>query len=56
MFKRFIDVYGKEFQPLLGDKQYISDPFWDRVIPRKTKLNFSESNERDIGTRREHLG
>lgn len=37
MFKRFIDVYGKEFQPLLGDKQYIADPFWNRILLKKMK-------------------
>ena len=25
MFKRFIDVYGKEFQPILGDTQFITN-------------------------------
>lgn len=38
MFKRFLDVYGNQFQPILGDRQYISDPFWDRVLPKEDEI------------------
>lgn len=38
MFKRFLDVYGNQFQPFLGDKQYISDPFWNRVLPKEDEI------------------
>jgi hypothetical protein len=38
MFKRFKGVYGNKFAELLGQEQYyISDPFWNKVIPSKTK-------------------
>jgi hypothetical protein len=38
MFKRFKSVYGNKFDELLGQEQYyISDPFWNKVIPSKTK-------------------
>ncbi|HEX5977515.1 MAG TPA: HAMP domain-containing sensor histidine kinase, partial [Nitrososphaeraceae archaeon] len=46
MFKRILDVYGKEFQPLLGDKQYISDPFWDRVLPKEDEIKVMRAQEK----------
>ena len=34
LFKRFRSVYGdSKFKELLGQEQYISDPFWNKVIP-----------------------
>jgi signal transduction histidine kinase len=47
MFKRFLDVYGKDFQPLLGDKQYLSDPFWDRVLPKEDEIKVLKTQEKD---------
>jgi hypothetical protein len=38
MFKRFLDVYGNQFHPILGDRQYISDPFWDRILPKEDEI------------------
>ena len=32
MFKRFLAAYGNDFKGIAGQEQYISDPFWDRVI------------------------
>ncbi len=56
MFKRFIDVYGKDFQPLLGDKQYISDPFWDRVLPKEDEIKVIRAQEKDnIDTERSNV-
>ena len=38
MFKRFRSVYGNKFDELLGQEQYISDPFWNKVIPSKKEI------------------
>ena len=48
MFKRFLDVYGNQFQPFLGDTQYISDPFWIGFFLKKMKLRKSESKRKQI--------
>ncbi len=45
MFKRLLSVYGVEFQPFLGDRQYISDPFWDRVVPKEHEIKELEQKE-----------
>lgn len=45
MFKRFLDVYGNQFQPLSGDRQYISDPFWDRVLPKEDEIKEIRAQE-----------
>lgn len=46
MFKRFLDVYGNQFQPFLGDKQYISDPFWNRVLPKEDEIEEIREQEK----------
>jgi hypothetical protein len=46
MFKRFLDVYGNQFQPFLGDKQYISDPFWNRVLPKEDEIKEIREQEK----------
>lgn len=46
MFKRFIDVYGNQFQPFLGDKQYISDPFWKKVLPKEDEIKEIREQEK----------
>ncbi len=39
MFKRFMSVYKNSFkEDLLGQQQFISDPFWDRVIPKEHEI------------------
>ena len=39
MFKRFRSVYGdSKFKELLGQEQYISDPFWNKVIPTEQEI------------------
>ena len=38
MFKRFRSVYGNKFDELLGQEHYISDPFWNKVIPSKQEI------------------
>ena len=39
MFKRFRSVYGdSKFEELLGQEQYISDPFWNKVIPTEQEI------------------
>src|SRR5215216_6565862 len=48
MFKRFLDVYGNQFQPLLGDRQYISDPFWDRILPKEDEIKEIRAQEKHI--------
>ena len=39
MFKRFRSVYGNKFSELLGLEQYISDPFWNKVIPSEQEIS-----------------
>lgn len=46
MFKRFLDVYGNQFQPILGDRQYISDPFWDRILPKEDEIKEIRAQEK----------
>src|ERR671922_2599694 len=46
MFKRFLDVYGNQFQPFLRDKQYISDPFWNRVLPKEDEIKEIREQEK----------
>ena len=54
LFKRFRSVYGdSKFEELLGQEQYISDPFWNKVIPteqeiREIKKEESEKSENII--------
>jgi signal transduction histidine kinase len=45
MFKRFRSVYGNKFNELLGQEQYISDPFWDKVIPSEQEIREIEKEE-----------
>jgi signal transduction histidine kinase len=54
MFKRFLDVYGNQFQPFLGDKQYISDPFWNRVLPKEDEIK--EIREQETADQRISIG
>ncbi len=45
MFKRFKSVYGNKFDELLGQEQYISDPFWNKVIPSEQEIREIEKEE-----------
>lgn len=45
MFKRFVSVYGNSFKRFSGQQQYISDPFWDKAIPREDELKEIEENQ-----------
>jgi two-component system sensor histidine kinase VicK len=46
MFKRFRSVYGdSKFKELLGQEQYISDPFWNKVIPTEQEIREIEKEE-----------
>jgi two-component system, OmpR family, sensor histidine kinase VicK len=45
MFKRFRSVYGNKFDELLGQEQYISDPFWNKVIPSEQEIREIEKEE-----------
>ncbi|MFL6418095.1 MAG: ATP-binding protein [Nitrososphaeraceae archaeon] len=45
MFKRFRSVYGHKFSELLGLEQYISDPFWNKVIPSEQEIREIEKEE-----------
>ena len=46
MFKRFRSVYGdSKFKELLGQEQYISDPFWNKVIPTEQEIREIEREE-----------
>jgi len=38
MFRRFKSVYGNEFKGFLAQEQFISDPFWDRAIPKEGEI------------------
>ena len=39
MFKRLANLYGDEFKTFIGDEQYISDPFWDKVMPKEQEFD-----------------
>lgn len=39
MFKRLANLYGNEFKNFIGDEQYISDVFWDKVIPKEQEFD-----------------
>jgi two-component system, OmpR family, sensor histidine kinase VicK len=44
---RLLSVYGDDFKQFLGNEQFISDPFWDRVIPREDEIDeIREQEER----------
>lgn len=45
MFKRFLSVYGDDFKRYSGQHQYISDPFWDRAIPKEEELKEIEAEQ-----------
>lgn len=46
LFKRFRSVYGdSKFKELLGQEQYISDPFWNKVIPTEKEIREIEKEE-----------
>ncbi|HEY7573100.1 MAG TPA: HAMP domain-containing sensor histidine kinase [Nitrososphaeraceae archaeon] len=45
MFKRFLSVYGDTFRFFSGQHQYISDPFWDRAIPKEEELKEIEEEQ-----------
>jgi two-component system sensor histidine kinase VicK len=38
MFKRFLSVYGDSFKEFSGQPQYISDSFWDKVLPKEQEI------------------
>jgi two-component system, OmpR family, sensor histidine kinase VicK len=43
---RLLSVYGDDFKQFLGNEQFISDPFWDRVIPREDEID--EIREQEV--------
>ena len=45
MFKRFLSVYGDGFKRFSRQHQYISDPFWDRAIPKEDELKEIEEEQ-----------
>ena len=46
LFKRFRSVYGdSKFKELLGQEQYVSDPFWNKVIPTEQEIREIEKEE-----------
>jgi two-component system sensor histidine kinase VicK len=38
MFKRFRSVYGSDFNKILGQEDHVSNPFWNKVIPREKEI------------------
>lgn len=46
MFKRLKSAYGTKFGEFLGIEQYVSDPFWDTVIPSEQEIKEIEEQER----------
>lgn len=38
MFGRLKAAYGENFKDLLKDEQYVSDPFWNNVLPTKEEV------------------
>jgi hypothetical protein len=38
MFRRLRAVYGENLRDFLNDEQYVSDPFWNRVLPTKEEV------------------
>jgi two-component system, OmpR family, sensor histidine kinase VicK len=57
MFKRFVSVYGDDFKQFSGNEQFISDPFWDRVIPREDEIDeIREEEERQQYVRKKGHG
>ena len=49
LFKRFRSVYGdSKFKELLGQEQYISDPFWNKVIPTEQEIREIEKEKSKI--------
>ncbi|HEY7108544.1 MAG TPA: hypothetical protein VH415_03865 [Nitrososphaeraceae archaeon] len=38
MFRRLRAVYGENLRDFLKDEQYVSDPFWNRVLPTKEEV------------------
>ena len=50
MFGRFLTVYGNDFKNFAGQEQYISDPFWDKVIPKQEEIKeIKEVKEQEEG-------
>ena len=45
MFKGFLSVYGNDFKLFSGQQQYISDPFWDKAIPKEHEINESRKSD-----------
>jgi hypothetical protein len=45
MFNRLRAVYGESFKDFLKDEQYISDPFWNKVLPTKQEVLELHSEE-----------
>jgi len=39
MFKRLKHVYGNKVYDLVGDKQFLIDPFWNKTIPQENEIN-----------------
>ena len=39
MFKRLKHVYGNKVYELVGDKQFLVDPFWNKTIPQENEIN-----------------
>jgi len=38
MFRRLRAVYGENLKGFVKDEQYVSDPFWDSVLPTKQEI------------------
>jgi hypothetical protein len=45
MFRRLRAVYGENLRDFLKDEQYVSDPFWNRVLPTKEEVLESHDEE-----------
>jgi hypothetical protein len=45
MFKRLKSAYGQRLDDVLGNEQYISDPFWDNAIPEEEEIREIQQEE-----------
>ena len=50
MFRRLANLYGNEFENFIGNEQYVSDVFWDKVIPKEQEF---DEIKNEIGTTNE---
>src|SRR6188472_1988817 len=45
LYKRLEEFYGKNIKNFIGNKQFVSDTFWDKAIPTSDEIQEIKNNK-----------